>query len=93
MIPSEIHCNKIHFVSKLHSNYSLPRNIVQQITAFLEKIEELRYSRGVSKEQLLKSANEIFTDSALYWFRSVRPTISTWDDLVRKLRDVLTIRL
>lgn len=57
------------------------------VSAFLEKVEELRYSRGVSKQQLLQAASEIFTGSALFWFRSIRQTITDWDQLVRKLKD------
>nr|CAI5824407.1 unnamed protein product [Callosobruchus analis] len=39
------------------------------VTTFLERIEELRSSRGVSKERLLRSASELLTKEALLWFR------------------------
>lgn len=48
------------------------------ISNFLERIEELRVSRGVSKDQLFRSATELFTDSALTWFRWARQTVFTW---------------
>lgn len=55
------------------------------VTGFLERVEELRRSRGVSKEQLLQSAPELFTKKALTWFRT--QYISSWDHLVQRLRD------
>lgn len=56
------------------------------VSAFIERVEELRIARGVTKDQLLQSAVEMFTDDALVWFRSVRDTVVDWDDLVAKLR-------
>lgn len=55
------------------------------VTNFLERIEELRISRGVSKEQLLSSAPELFTNEALIWFRI--QNFKTWDDLTKSLRE------
>lgn len=54
------------------------------VTNFLERIEELRLSRGVSKEQLLRSAPELFTKNALIWFRT--RNFHSWDDLVDQLK-------
>lgn len=56
------------------------------LLSFLERVEELREARGVSKDQLLSAGAEMFKGSALYWFRSVRHSIHDWDTLVRKLR-------
>lgn len=56
------------------------------ISGFLERIEELRISRGVSKDQLFRSATELFTDSALTWFRWAKSNIFTWDDLITQLK-------
>lgn len=54
------------------------------VTNFLERVEELRVSRGVSKGRLLRSAAEIFTKDALLWFRM--NNFTSWDDLTDKLR-------
>ncbi|XP_074037916.1 uncharacterized protein [Leptinotarsa decemlineata] len=54
------------------------------VTNFLEKIEELRLSRGVTKQQLLRSAPELFTKDALFWFRT--QNFKSWDNLVEKLK-------
>lgn len=56
------------------------------VSAFLQKVEELRCSRGVSKQQLLQAAIEIFTGNALFWYRSVRHTIKDWDNLVEQIK-------
>lgn len=55
------------------------------VTNFLERIEELRVSRGVSKEQLLTNAPELFTKEALIWFRTQH--FSSWDDLTERLKE------
>lgn len=57
---------------------------VGSVTSFLERIEELRVSRGVSKERLLRSAAELFTKDALLWFRMSQ--FSSWEELMQKLR-------
>lgn len=57
-------------------------------SCFLERVEELRISRGYTKDQLLNSAPEIFRNEALSWFRSVRRDVGNWDDLLSKMRRV-----
>lgn len=54
------------------------------VTDFLERLEELRLSRGVSKEQLLRSASELFCKDALMWFRTRQ--FHSWDHLVEELK-------
>nr|CAI5826146.1 unnamed protein product [Callosobruchus analis] len=54
------------------------------VTEFIERVEELRLSRGVSKERLTQSAVEFFSHEALLWFRTVKFT--SWDDLCEQLR-------
>lgn len=55
------------------------------VTNFLERIEEMRISKGVTSEQLLRSACELFTKDALLWYRTHR--FSTWNDLVTQLKE------
>lgn len=45
------------------------------LSSFLERIEELRAARGVSKGQLFTAAVEFFSGNALVWFRSIRDTV------------------
>lgn len=56
------------------------------LTSFLIRVEELRISRGFSKQQLLQSAVEIFSGDALHWYRAIRDKISSWDELVHNLK-------
>ncbi|KAJ8959652.1 hypothetical protein NQ318_021840, partial [Aromia moschata] len=65
--------------------WNLKYDGVSSVNNFLDRVEELRKSRGVSKPQLLRSAAELFTRDALLWFRTNQ--FSSWDDLVAQLRD------
>lgn len=59
---------------------------LSNVNDFLERLEEIRMSRGVSEDQLLRSAPELFSKSALIWYRSVRHSFHTWDALVEQLK-------
>lgn len=54
------------------------------VTSFIERIEELRISRNVTEEQLLRSAVELFTKDALLWYRTHK--FHSWGELISKLR-------
>lgn len=56
------------------------------VNAFLERAEELRLAKGLSKTQLFKAAVELFDDKALIWFRANRKRIGGWDKLIEELR-------
>lgn len=56
------------------------------LSAFLENVEELRLSHGVSSKQLFDAAHELFAGKALIWFRSIKNKISDWTHLVNELR-------
>lgn len=56
------------------------------VNAFLERIEEIREARHTSKEELWVSSIDLFEGPALIWFRSVRSTLNSWDELVEALR-------
>lgn len=55
------------------------------VTNFMERIDELRLSRGVTKDQLLRSAPELFTKNALIWYRT--RNFRSWDDLLDQLKN------
>lgn len=59
----------------------------QSVADMLERVEELRVARGVSKSDLFRAATDILEGSALCWFRAVRHTISSWDQLASRLRE------
>nr|CAI5832923.1 unnamed protein product [Callosobruchus analis]CAI5845815.1 unnamed protein product [Callosobruchus analis] len=64
--------------------WNLKYDGISSVNSFLERIEELRLSRGISKTRLLQSAPELFTKDALLWYRMSE--FSNWDDLVQQLR-------
>jgi len=67
------------------SRWNLKYNGQSSVNDFLERVEELRTSRGVSKAQLLRSAPELFTKDALLWYRT--GSFSGWDNLVCQLKE------
>lgn len=57
------------------------------LSAFLERVEELRIARNISLETLFNSALDLFTGKALLWYRAYRDLTDNWDDLVKFLRE------
>ncbi|KAG8295000.1 hypothetical protein J6590_090320, partial [Homalodisca vitripennis] len=47
----------------------------QSIGAFLERVEKLRRARGVTPQELFNSAVDLFSGSALIWYRSTQSRI------------------
>lgn len=58
----------------------------QSVAAFLERVDELREARHVSKEELFSSAIDLFHGKALLWYRTTRKMYATWDELAKGLR-------
>lgn len=57
------------------------------LNAFLLRVNELRESRGISTQQLFKSAVELFEGKALIYYRSLKDKISDWNTLCDIFRD------
>lgn len=58
----------------------------RSVTDFLDRVDELCESRHVSRQQLFRSAVELFTGDALIWFRSVKRSVGTWVELETLLK-------
>lgn len=56
------------------------------INAFLERVEELRRTRGVTEAQLFQAAAELFDSRALIWYRANCQRVTTWRELVAELK-------
>uniref|UniRef100_A0A6P7GZW7 Uncharacterized protein LOC114345094 n=1 Tax=Diabrotica virgifera virgifera TaxID=50390 RepID=A0A6P7GZW7_DIAVI len=56
-----------------------------QVITFLERVECLRISRGVSEDDLFAASAELFTGPALTWYMNNRHSFSTWSDLAQKM--------
>ena len=57
------------------------------VLAFLEKVESMRISRGVSKDDLFKCAGDLFKSQAWTWYNNNRSRFNNWDQLVNKLKE------
>lgn len=55
------------------------------LNSFLERIEELSFGRNVSKEELFRSAVELFEGPAKVWFRLTKK-VNLWNELVAALK-------
>uniref|UniRef100_A0A1Y1KZF6 CCHC-type domain-containing protein n=1 Tax=Photinus pyralis TaxID=7054 RepID=A0A1Y1KZF6_PHOPY len=57
------------------------------LSAFLERVKELKISRHISDKELFDSANDLFSEIALIWFRANKSKVSDWEGLTRLLRE------
>ncbi|XP_046677415.1 uncharacterized protein LOC124371652 [Homalodisca vitripennis] len=58
----------------------------QSVGAFLERVEELRGARGLTHQELFDSAVDLFTGTALIWYRSAVGRVSSWEQLCKELK-------
>lgn len=56
------------------------------VNDFLEQTEEMARARGVSHDQLFQQSSELFRGQALIWHRHARSEVSSWPELVSRLR-------
>ncbi|KAG5883974.1 hypothetical protein JTB14_007503 [Gonioctena quinquepunctata] len=56
------------------------------ISAFFERVEELRIARNVPKEVLLESGLDLFGDRAYQFYKECRQRVSSWEGLVGEFR-------
>jgi hypothetical protein len=59
----------------------------KSLNAFLERVQELRLARNVSRHQLFAEACDLFVGKALVWFRANKPLFNSWNDLEVALRE------
>lgn len=72
-------------VAQWNLKYSGDRNGAS-LHGFLERVNELRIARNVSREQLCRSAVDLFEGQALVWYRANRVLFNNWDDIVKALK-------
>lgn len=56
------------------------------VTAFFERVEELRVARNVPKAMLLDTGVDLFADKAYQFYKDCRTRLSSWDELVEEFR-------
>jgi hypothetical protein len=57
------------------------------LSSFLEKVEELRVARNVTKEILLESGIDLFSGRAYQFYLAYRHEVGSWDEFVKLLRE------
>lgn len=57
------------------------------LSAFLERVEELRIARHVSKEVLLESGIDLFSGRAYQFYLAYRNQVTSWDEFVVLLKE------
>ncbi|KAJ8912707.1 hypothetical protein NQ315_012261 [Exocentrus adspersus] len=57
------------------------------LSAFLERVEELRVARHVSKQTLLESGIDLFSGRAYQFYLAYRGQVESWDEFVGLLRE------
>jgi hypothetical protein len=66
--------------------WGLSFNGKTNLPAFLEKENDLMVARGLTEEELFRSAYDLFEEPALAWYRSVRDRIGDWQSPVKLLK-------
>lgn len=56
------------------------------VHGFLERVEELRIARNISRDQLFRSAVDLFEGPALIWYRANRQYFLNWDHFVNEFK-------
>lgn len=56
-------------------------------SCFLERVNELKKSRHVSRQMLFEEAGDLFDGEAKKWFNLVRDWVADWDSLVDAMRE------
>ena len=57
------------------------------VTAFFERVDQLRTARNVSKQILLNSGIDLFEGRAYEFYQDCRSEVNTWDQLVHRFKE------
>lgn len=64
----------------------------ESVMSFLEKINELCEARNISTEDLFTASVDLFSGTALLWYRNIKKEVHCWSELVNCLkRDFLPV--
>lgn len=73
-------------VSQWNLKFSGERDSLS-LSAFLERVEDLRVARNATQDDLFNSAIDLFSGRALVWYRATRGRVKNWSSLVASLRE------
>jgi hypothetical protein len=68
-------------------NISFPGKNNISLFSFLETVEHLRVSRGLTKQELFNSAADLFNSDVQIWYYRNVSRVSSWDELVALLKE------
>lgn len=74
---TNIECSGERNVAKWNVKF----NGVSDSLTFVEKVEELQQSSGISDQKLFNSVSLLFVDQGKLWFNGVKSTVSSWSEL------------
>lgn len=57
------------------------------VRSFIQKVEEFRISKNITETKILSSATDIFTGDALHWYRNIRGSVGSWNEVLTALKD------
>lgn len=77
----QVSCSGEKSIARLNHQF----NGTTCVRAYLQRLEELCHSRGIPQATLFLSAVELFSGSALTWYRGVSPGLLDWSDLRARL--------
>lgn len=78
-------CKKQTPVHEWHLSFSGNKNGMS-INSFLERVSEMAGPRNVTEKDLYIGASDLLSGNALIWYRSIKHTVSSWPDLVNRLK-------
>lgn len=63
------------------AKWNVKFNGVSDPLTFVEKVEELQQSSGISEKRLFNSISLLFVDQGKLWFNGVKNSVSSWSEL------------
>lgn len=78
-----IYCDHTH----LNELQKIKYNGKSCVHGFIQRVSEYSSARNISSTKLLSYATELFTDDALHWYRSIKSSVNTWEELVALLTE------
>lgn len=57
------------------------------VRSFIQKVEEFRMSKNITESKILSSATDIFTGDALHWYRNIRGSVGSWNEVLTALKE------
>lgn len=77
------HCDHSH--THISDLQKIKYDGLTSVHSFVREMNDFSLARNIPTSKLLNYASQIFTGKALIWFRSVRDTVNSWEELIKLL--------